>query len=344
MEYDYPRLCGGTFFTLLLTVSRNSVQSDSDEDESTEDASTAIVLEDLMRVADVNNNQVKAISRQTGNYFKNCSRNPSKTSPFNESDFYDVYDVCVTGEEEAPKGYWDCAKAMEDFTKMYLNISTDKKMKALVRAVLKLIQQDRSIPDDGFTKDNKPEMFYICPDGEPVKKKDMLQMDKFYLPCFLTGIWHFIIVNRRKDNKIGRPTIEQWNVPVNDKKHEEEFQNFIFTAADGYKDVDVITDLPDKQQECLDAADSESVHDNKSAAADNKRASDPAQDEAEYETIEGEVVNDGNSNNRENSSDQDKKRDDQGIHIQIGKFIKGDDKSFNIGTINGPIIYHQGDS
>lgn len=288
----YPRLYGGTFFTLLMTVTREYIQDD--ESETPVQASTGNVLADLIGVADLNGIvDIPKSYRQISGKYKDCEKDHGAGLPFFESDFYNVFDEGIHNDPHAPMGYWDIVKSMEAFTKACLNVGTRDQMKALVRAVLKLVEEDRSIPDAGFTEDGKAEMFYICPDGNPVNKKDMLRIDKFYLPCFLTGIWHFIIVNR-KENTDGADTLEAWKVPS--LTNRTEFQKFIFTAAKGYRDVDVVTDLPDEQQEFLDTAGS--TLEGAADSADNKKASDPTHDEAEYETIEGDVVNDADSDEK----------------------------------------------
>jgi len=80
----------------------------------------------------------------------------------------------------------------------------------LVSSLLYLINFDASIEDN--------DEFYINP-NLAVKKSELckpLSTERnIYLPAFLLGVWHFIIVNRQ-NNSVGRDTIEIWsNKPDN---------------------------------------------------------------------------------------------------------------------------------
>ncbi|MBP3818568.1 MAG: NACHT domain-containing protein [Butyrivibrio sp.] len=63
--------------------------------------------------------------------------------------------------------------------------------KILIGRVLYVIHRDNNIEDATD--------FYIHPDGHCVAKKDILKTKKFYLPSFILGIWHYIVMTAVKN-------------------------------------------------------------------------------------------------------------------------------------------------
>ena len=70
---------------------------------------------------------------------------------------------------------------------------------ALVKAVLELIEQDKSIPDN--------QQFYILPDGKPVTKEQLVYIKTVYLPSFILGVLYYVMMNI-KDNREGVETYD----------------------------------------------------------------------------------------------------------------------------------------
>ena len=62
----------------------------------------------------------------------------------------------------------------------------------LIGRVLYVILHDNHIEDATY--------FFITPNGQGVTKKDILKTKKFYLPSFILGIWHYIVMTGVKKN------------------------------------------------------------------------------------------------------------------------------------------------
>lgn len=100
--------------------------------------------------------------------------------------------------------YADALKAMCDFVKNFIWVKgSDKQDVNLVKALLDLIERDNSINDS--------QVFYIMPDGKPVTKQRIDQIDgeDVCLESFLLGVWHYAIM-RREGNTIGKATMNEW--------------------------------------------------------------------------------------------------------------------------------------
>ena len=107
--------------------------------------------------------------------------------------------------DDRVKGYYaEALKAMCDFVKNFIWVKgSDKQDVNLVKALLDLIERDDSI--------NNSQVFYIMPDGKPVTKQRIDQIDgeDVCLESFLLGVWHYAIM-RREGNTIGKATMNEW--------------------------------------------------------------------------------------------------------------------------------------
>ena len=197
-ENMYPVLCGSSFFTLVLQAAKSQTSS-------------KLVFTALMKIIDYSFNSV-SVGRTFDiivAQFRNCSHKLPKTSaclPYTDS---------VTRElflERIYNGYPKLLKTMQDFTSKFINID---KSDWLVRALLELIESDKSIEDNSE--------FYVQQDGQPIPKAQLvtgINDDSFslqiHLPAFLLGVWHFIIASfstsmDRTNSKMGKVTFNNWH-------------------------------------------------------------------------------------------------------------------------------------
>ena len=95
---------------------------------------------------------------------------------------------------------------MTEFTNKYLDLRTDThKDVFLVKALLELLDADGTI--DGDTK------FYAEKSGETITKDELLGQSTICLESFLLGLWHYCIVEVKK-NSIGQETYKEWCPPT----------------------------------------------------------------------------------------------------------------------------------
>lgn len=198
-----PRLCGGTVFTLILEARqqrygvREHFAGDSDglSEMDTLIGLAQVMVPDLKRPAKTREDTVQGNTTE----FKICKTAGGKGYyPFSNRQSKKAFDDRV-------KGYYaEALKAMCDFVKNFIWVKgSDKQDVNLVKALLDLIERDDSI--------NNSQVFYIMPEGKPVTKQRIDQIDgeDVCLESFLLGVWHYAIM-RREGNTIGKATMNEW--------------------------------------------------------------------------------------------------------------------------------------
>lgn len=194
---EYPRLCGGTFFTLVLQALRQRMNAREHYDGDSDGLSDPEVLVGLIRVinpayTDPGKEKLKTIA----NNFKQGGNSRSVYFPFHDDQVINAFDQTVR------VNYQTALNRMIGFVNDFLDMSEPvHKDVNLVRAVVDLIQQDQTI--------EAADEFYVGPNGEKKKKAALGDLKEVCLPSFLLGVWHYVVVNR-KDNNIGKKTYEIW--------------------------------------------------------------------------------------------------------------------------------------
>jgi hypothetical protein len=194
---EKPRLCGGTFFVLVLQALRQRVKARQHYKGERDGLSDPEVLMGLIKVINPEYQEPRegALKGKT-NDFKSCKTSTGQYLPFGNTPEIDTFDKRV--RERFP----DALNAMSIFVDDFLETGTEvQKDVRLVKALLDLIQQDDSI--------GKDEEFYVSEDGSKIKKTALGGLRKVCLPAFLLGIWHYVVVYR-KDNSVGRSTYDEW--------------------------------------------------------------------------------------------------------------------------------------
>ena len=200
MASEYPRLCGGTFFTLLLQALKQRKKARQHIAGEHDNLSEVDVLLGLIRVAYPEYLKPEESTFKTNTSdFKKCKKSRGIYLPFCDVSVIETFDIRVKNEYYKPLG------AMSAFVDNFLESGTSLgKDIRLVKALIELITADDSIEDQ--------QLFLIYPDGEPAKKNEIVELSLISLPAFLLGIWHFILVNR-KENSVGAKTILSWHIP-----------------------------------------------------------------------------------------------------------------------------------
>jgi len=194
---DYPRLCGGVFFTYLLDARKQRAGVREHYMSESDGLSDPEAFADLIRVIYPNYTVPagKTFKENTSSY-KNCRKSAGAHLPLNGTAEARAFDECVRTDYRA------VLSRMFSFTDTYLDTETDtKKDEYLVEALIEIISKDASVEADTE--------FFALEDGTAVSKETLTASTAFCLQAFLVGIWHYILQNR-PDNTIGRSTIENW--------------------------------------------------------------------------------------------------------------------------------------
>lgn len=194
------RLCGGTFFTLLIQARRQRIKLREHRKGERDRLSDVEMLIGLIKVLKPDyiepTNLIKGTFKTKTYEFKACKISDTPYMSLSDTAAFD---------NRVKKNYSAPLKAMFEFADKYIEMgtSTGKDIR-LVRALLELIAADGSIADE--------QAFYICEDGSEITKAGILKISNICLQPFLLGIWHFVLVNR-KDNTVGEAAYNTWCPP-----------------------------------------------------------------------------------------------------------------------------------
>ena len=176
------KLCGGTFFVLLLNSKKEGVETD--------------ILCNMLKILRPNMFFSKTVIKEQTKKFKLCKDHSNLATEFENSEVQEML------TEDIEFRYDELLGRTNTFIDNYIDTtSITHKAEILVKAVLEVINQDDSIPVD--------QEFYILPNGKSVTKKRLASINKVYLPSFVLGILYYVMMNI-KDNKEGVKTYDRW--------------------------------------------------------------------------------------------------------------------------------------
>lgn len=186
-EKEYPRLCGGTLFSLILRAR-----------PKTNKISNNNAVEKLVHFYDPNLTLYTGESsyKTRVSEFINCAQN--KKIEFAE---FWAEPGCGNFNKRIREEY---DKVLADFIVFIDEIVQKENLVWLCRAVLELIGKDDSISDEA--------KFYIKPGFNPAYKKELKpekSLERINMYNFLLGVLHYVF-NYCDDNGVGRQAIEQW--------------------------------------------------------------------------------------------------------------------------------------
>jgi hypothetical protein len=194
------RLCGGTFFTLLLQARKPRMgvrehylgNSDGLSEPKTLIALAKVVVPDMQ---DPLKSMIRTIKGNAFD-FKTCKSAGGTYFPFGDTDARKTFDTRVKTE------YRTTLAAMSEFVDGFIDAGgSTKKDEHLVGALVELISIDDSIEDE--------QLFYIGMDGTTIPKSCLIEDTEFCLQSFLLGVWHFAVL-RKEGNTIGEETYNAW--------------------------------------------------------------------------------------------------------------------------------------
>lgn len=199
------RLCGGTFFTLLLEDRkpragvREHYAGEKDglsEPEVLIGLSKVLVpdfqepLESMMSSIKGNTSEYKCCKKKGGTYF-----------PFGNKTALKAFDKCVK------ENYRVALNRMIEFCDEFLHMKdSTKKDEKLIKALVDTIDRDDSIESE--------QIFYVLQDGIGMSKADVVKTQSFCFQSFLLGVLHFAVM-RGGSATIGKETFDSWCPPRN---------------------------------------------------------------------------------------------------------------------------------
>lgn len=213
---DKPRLCGGTFFVLLLRAKRSRTKKEIQQ-FGNGSITNPELLKALILFFDPDYTAPFGTSLKTNtSLYKSCDISAADCLPFSDTALINAFDRKIKTE------YWNELTTMKLLVDFFLTTEKLAKIQELVYGVLNLIKDDDSIePQD---------VFYALPNGIAISKAKLLTITDVNLYALLLGVWHFILM-KRKDNTIGKSTLKEWHRPPAEKGNKH---TFISTIGDTY--------------------------------------------------------------------------------------------------------------
>lgn len=192
---NYPRLCGGIFFTLLLQARKQRIGSRERCEGKSDGLNDTDLLEGLIRIFNKSYLSPKGSSMKNAtNGYKSCTHSTGDYLPFHDEYIIKSFDNRIQNE------YSVALLDMQNFAKKYLDLNEEiGKYKSLVQALIEVIEKDESIGfDSGFYMQSRV----------LTKKRDLKNLKNVNLSNFLLGVWHYIVTNIT-DNKVGKETYDK---------------------------------------------------------------------------------------------------------------------------------------
>ena len=193
----YPRLCGGTFMTLVIQALLQRKKAREHYKGESDKLNDPDVLVGLITVINPDyEDPGKAVLKTKANDYKSCKLSKGQYLPFGDKLAIEVFDQRVRDNYMAARN--DMCIFVDSFIETGTKLQKDVR---LVKALIDLVEQDESI-DDSVE-------FMVGENGDAVRKDQLRNLKRVCLPSFLLGIWHFIVINR-KNNKVGQHTYDTW--------------------------------------------------------------------------------------------------------------------------------------
>jgi len=197
------RLCGGTFFTLLLEARKPRFgvrehymgASDGLSEPNVLMALASVIVQDYQKPSQSMMNTIKG---NTSDY-KQCKNKGGTYFPFGDINALRMFDLKIK------QNYGTALNEIAIFCEKFIQVQDSiKKDEKLVKALVELISEDETIPDE--------QKFYVEEDGSYISKKQLLERCYFCFQSFLLGIFHYSIMRQEAAN-IGRETYDIWCPP-----------------------------------------------------------------------------------------------------------------------------------
>lgn len=197
---EKQRLCGGTFFTLLLQArkprkgirQRYMSAKDGLSEPEMLIALAKVVLPDFSAPID----SMEATIKGNAFDYKSCKNAGGTYFPFGDSAALQTFDARVRNDYRA------ALISMSGLIDVFIDVGGSmKKDERFVRALVELVCLDDSIDHEQF--------FYINESGAPSIKTDFFALSDISLQPFLLGLFHFAVC-RTEGNIIGQETFDAW--------------------------------------------------------------------------------------------------------------------------------------
>lgn len=204
---DIPRLCGGTFFTLVLQALKPRMKAREHYKGDSDGLSDPEVFVGLLKIInpDYREPQKGALKGKTNDY-KACKISKGEYLPFDDAAVIQEFDNRIRANYEV------VLHDMDAFVGRFIDTATvAKKDVRLVKALLDLIEKDEKIGTEVE--------FYIQKDGNKIKKAAFRDLSTVCFSAFLLGVWHYVVMHW-DENCEGKYTYDRLCPPAGRRKRD----------------------------------------------------------------------------------------------------------------------------
>lgn len=208
---DYPVLCGGTFFSLLLNAGKSRTSKRGNTKGETDGLSQPELLIELVKVIKPKFDppeKESTLKKNVSNYRQCKDNGGSYFSVVFESNDVNVFDERLKN---------DYCGAHSDMAVLAARFIGEDKAEWLVKALLETI--NKSVTDKAV----------FIMGGQNMSKAELMEIDDVDIPTFVLGVWHYIVMEVR-DNTVGQATFAAWHTKKGDANSE-----WVFTGIIGSK-------------------------------------------------------------------------------------------------------------
>lgn len=199
IKTEYPVLCGGIFFTLLLEARVQRTSKRNNANGKTDGLNQTELLVELFKIIKPTFSppEKKSTFKKNVSGYKMCADNGGTYFSYVlESNDIELFN------ERMSKEYNQVLSSTSILVKRFIDYD---KAEWLIKALFEVIKKDNNIPSNiGFNIQ-----------GKIKTKHDLLNDSEICLPSYLLGIWHYIVM-KVKDNTIGKNTFINWHLKKGD--------------------------------------------------------------------------------------------------------------------------------
>lgn len=197
---EKPRLCGGTFFALLLDAKVEAMSQREHRKGHRDKRIIPNLMSKLLWVMTGNEVNLADKALETFgsnvNKYRLCKIDGGAHVPLKRTDAeVKAFDRLIREDYSA------VLHRMDEFLQDTLDFREDlQKPDNLVKALMDTVSQDRNC-------DNKE--FFVLEDGDSIPGVEVIAMKEICLPAFILGMWHAALMIPEKNSE-GLATINEW--------------------------------------------------------------------------------------------------------------------------------------
>ncbi len=245
---DNPRLCGGTFFALLLEAKIEAMSQREHWQGHKDERIIPNLMSKLLWVMSGSEPKLTGKALETFgsnvNKYRLCKIASGAHVPLKK-----------TGQEVrafdklVKENYRTVLGRMDEFIAEYLDLREEvEKDKNLVKALLDTVSKDESC---------KEASFYVNEGGSPVTRDELIAMKNICFPAFVLGMWHYALTGPNS-NEDGKDTIDTW-CPSTGGGHREytgtmgqDWPEISLHGCAAIADEDDVVDEPELEDKTMD--------------------------------------------------------------------------------------------